>query len=60
MIVINIRIAVAKLGDNPEARALNKTGEIITTSLKQLEETTMAVRDLSKEIARLNERKEEK
>lgn len=53
MIIINIKIATAKI-NHPEARALSKTGDIIEQALIGLEDSTKNVRDISKEIARLN------
>lgn len=57
MIVINIKIAVARMGDNPEAKALSKTGDIISESLvdmihkiDNLENSTFEIKEMSKDI----------
>lgn len=54
LIIMNVKIATARLGDIPDARALSKTGDIINSALIGLESTTKSVRDISKEIAKLN------
>ena len=54
MLTINISIATAKLQGNPEGRALAKSAEIINDEIVKLEDSTKSVRDMAKEIGRLN------
>ena len=54
MLIINIKISTAKMGNNPEDRALAATGDIIEKALIELESSTKSVRDSAKEIGKLN------
>ena len=54
MLTINIRISVARMADNPDARALAQVADIFAESIENLEENTKVVREGAKEIGRLN------
>lgn len=53
LILINIKIATAKLQGNPEGQALQATADIIERAIIELEGSTKVVRDVSKVIAKL-------
>lgn len=50
VIVINLKITLAHLQDNPDVRALNQVATIIESSIKNLEQITYSVKEIAKEI----------
>lgn len=53
LICINVKISVAKLGDNPEAKALSEIGDIITEAVNKIEEYTNKGEEIYKQIEQL-------
>lgn len=53
LILLNLKIETNRI-DSPNARALARAGEIIEEAVVGLEDSTKAVRDMAKEIGRLN------
>lgn len=49
-IAFTLRVSVARLGDNPDTRALAKVADIITESINKIEGYTKDARDLSKQM----------
>lgn len=54
LILLNMKITVAKMSSNPDARALDRVSDIIEEAILKLEKRTLEVRDVAKEIGKLN------
>jgi len=49
IIILNLKITLAHLQDNPEIRALNQIATIIEDAVKNLENTTYQAKEIAKE-----------
>lgn len=54
IILINLKITIAKLQDPPEVRALNKTGDTIEEVLINFERTSKRVGEIAHKIKEIN------
>ena len=53
VIVLNLKISVAKLPQSADTRALSEIGDIMTRAINEIELMTKGGRDVSKEIGKL-------
>ena len=54
LLLINIKIALARLKDNPDARAMDKADDIISESVKGIEESIKGIPLVAKRLLELN------